>query len=105
MKAILNNPAKRGVAMDSGRLTVSKSSSFVICWNRSLEVMDIADTMSTRDFFRSRLDATIDLHPLPLLVTRIPWAQIEATLALIFARQAREERAAVAWICSARPWR
>ena len=47
--------------------------------------------MSTPDFFRSRLDAMIDLrHPLAVLATRMPWAQIEATLAPIFARRARD---------------
>lgn len=50
--------------------------------------------MSTPDFFRSRLDAMIDLcHPLAVLATRMPWAQIEATLAPIFARRAREGQA------------
>lgn len=47
--------------------------------------------MSTPDFFRSRLDAMIDLrHPLAVLATRMPWAQIEATLAPVFARRARD---------------
>lgn len=47
--------------------------------------------MSTPDFFRSRLDAMIDLrHPLAVLATRMPWAQIEATLVPIFARRARD---------------
>jgi transposase, IS5 family len=50
--------------------------------------------MSTPDFFRSRLDAMIDLrHPLAVLATRMPWASIEATLAPIFERRAREGRA------------
>lgn len=45
----------------------------------------------TADFFRSRLDAMIDLrHPLAVLATRLPWAQIEATLVPLFARRARE---------------
>jgi transposase, IS5 family len=49
--------------------------------------------MSTPDFFRSRLDAMIDLrHPLAVLATRMPWASIEATLAPIFERRAREGR-------------
>ncbi|QOT75777.1 IS5 family transposase [Cupriavidus basilensis] len=47
--------------------------------------------MSTPDFFRSRLDAMIDLrHPLAVLAMRMPWPQIEATLAPVFARQARD---------------
>jgi transposase, IS5 family len=49
--------------------------------------------MSTPDFFRSRLDAMIDLrHPLAVLATRMPWVSIEATLAPIFERRAREGR-------------
>ena len=36
----------------------------------------------TDDFFRSRLDSMIDLrHPLAVLATRMPWAQLEATMA------------------------
>jgi transposase, IS5 family len=50
--------------------------------------------MSTPDFFRSRLDAMVDLrHPLAVLATLMPWASIEATLAPIFERRAREGRA------------
>jgi IS5 family transposase len=49
--------------------------------------------MSTPDFFRSRLDTMIDLrHPLAVLATRMPWASIEATLAPMFERRAREGR-------------
>jgi IS5 family transposase len=34
--------------------------------------------MRTPDFFRARLDAMIDLrHPLAVLATRMPWAEIE----------------------------
>ncbi len=45
---------------------------------------------STPDFFRSRLDAMIDLrHPLAVLATRMPWTQIEASVAPVFARRAR----------------
>jgi transposase, IS5 family len=37
--------------------------------------------MSTPDVFCGRLDAMIDLrHPLAVLVARIPWASVEATL-------------------------
>ncbi len=44
--------------------------------------------MSTPDFFRSRLDAMIDLHhPLAVLGT-----SIEARLAQLFERRAREVR-------------
>lgn len=46
--------------------------------------------MSTPDFFRARLDAMIDLrHPLAVLATRMPWAEIEKSLAPLFARKAR----------------
>lgn len=49
--------------------------------------------MSTADFFRSRLDAMIDLrHPLAVLASRIPWAQIETTLAPLFVHREREGR-------------
>jgi IS5 family transposase len=46
--------------------------------------------MSTPDFFRSRLDQMIDLrHPLSVLANRLPWTDIEASLSLLLARQAR----------------
>jgi IS5 family transposase len=46
--------------------------------------------MSAPDFFRARLDAMIDLrHPLAVLATRMPWAEIEKSLAPLFARKAR----------------
>ena len=49
--------------------------------------------MSTPDFFRSRLDAMIDLrHPLAVLANRMPWSLIEATLTPMFERRAREGR-------------
>jgi IS5 family transposase len=49
--------------------------------------------MSTSDSFRSRLDAMIDLrHPLAVLATRLPWTQIEASLALVFAHANRAGR-------------
>lgn len=49
--------------------------------------------MSTPDFFRSRLDAMIDLrHPLAVLSTRMPWAAIEASLAPVFERCSRDPR-------------
>jgi IS5 family transposase len=45
--------------------------------------------VTTPDFFRSRLDAMIDLkHPLAVLATRLPWGAIEAALAPKLARQA-----------------
>jgi IS5 family transposase len=46
--------------------------------------------METADFFRARIDAMINLNdPLAVLATRLPWDQIEAALAPIFARQDR----------------
>jgi len=49
--------------------------------------------MATPDFFRARLDQMIDLkHPLAVLAQRLPWAQIEATLAPFFARRDRAGR-------------
>lgn len=44
----------------------------------------------TDDFFRARLDQMIDLkHPLAVLASRMPWDQIEASLAPSFARKDR----------------
>lgn len=54
-------------------------------------MLEVADTA---DFFRPRLAEMIDLrHPLAVLSSRLPWAQIEAALAPHFARQVREGRA------------
>ncbi len=42
------------------------------------------------DFFRSRLDQMIDLRrPLAVLASRMPWQEIEASLAHQFARQVK----------------
>ena len=44
----------------------------------------------TADFFRNRLDQMIDLrHPLAVLSNRMPWQELEASLAHRFARQVR----------------
>ena len=49
--------------------------------------------MSTPDFFRSRLDAMIDLrHPLAVLARQLPWDRIERSLAPKFAHQDRPAR-------------
>lgn len=49
--------------------------------------------MSTPDFFRARLDGMIDLnHPLAALGRRMTWAEIEKSLAPLFARRARMGR-------------
>jgi transposase, IS5 family len=46
--------------------------------------------METADFFRARIDAMIDLNdPLAVLATRLPWDQIEASVAAKFERQDR----------------
>lgn len=42
------------------------------------------------DFFRSRLDQMIDLrHPLAVLASRMPWQEIEASIAQAFAKKVR----------------
>ena len=47
--------------------------------------------METADFFRARIDAMIKLDdPLAVLARRLPWDQIEASVAAKFERQARE---------------
>ena len=49
--------------------------------------------MATEDFFRARLDQMIDLrHPLAVLASRMPWAQIEASLAPVLAHRDRKGR-------------
>ena len=46
--------------------------------------------MATADFFRARIDEMINLNdPLAVLATRLPWAQIEASLAAKFERRMR----------------
>lgn len=53
----------------------------------------MADAPDTPDFFRPRLVDLIDLrHPLAVLASRLPWAHIEASLAPLFARRARDGR-------------
>lgn len=49
--------------------------------------------MSTPDFFRSRLDAMVDMqHPLVVLAGRLPWTRIERALAPKFERRAHPAR-------------
>ena len=58
-----------------------------------LGVSEALFSMATTDFFRARLDAMIDLgHPLAVLATRMPWAQIESNLAPGFAHRDRAGR-------------
>ena len=46
--------------------------------------------METPDFFRSRIDAMINLNdPLAVLARRLPWEQIESVLAAKFEREER----------------
>ena len=46
--------------------------------------------MQTDDFFRARIDAMINLKdPLAVLASRLPWGQIEASVAAKFERQER----------------
>jgi IS5 family transposase len=53
--------------------------------------------MSTPDFFRSWLDAMIDLrHPLAVLARQLPWDRIEQSLAPKFTHQDRPARQEVA---------
>lgn len=52
--------------------------------------------MATDDFFRARLDQMIDLrHPLAVLAQRLPWADIEKTIAPLFAHKDRAGRVVV----------
>ena len=52
--------------------------------------------MSTPDFFRSRLDAMIDLrHPLAVLARQLPWDRIKQALAPKFAHQDRPAKQAI----------
>jgi IS5 family transposase len=47
----------------------------------------------TADFFRSRLDQMIDLrHPLAVLASRMPWQELEASIAHLFAKAVRAGR-------------
>ena len=49
---------------------------------------------ATDDFFRSRLDQMIDLrHPLAVLASRMPWQEIEASVAHRFVRRAHADQA------------
>ena len=49
--------------------------------------------MATDDLFRTRLDAMIDMrHPLAVLATRMPWADIESALAPALAHKDRAGR-------------
>ena len=49
--------------------------------------------MASDDFFRARLDSMIDMrHPLAVLATRMPWADIEAALLPVLAHKDRAGR-------------
>lgn len=46
--------------------------------------------MATDDFFRARLDGMVDMrHPLAVLGSRMPWSQIEASIAPLLAHRDR----------------
>jgi IS5 family transposase len=48
----------------------------------------------TDDFFRARMEQKIYLkHPLAVLASRLPWAQIESVLAPAFARKTLDGKA------------
>jgi IS5 family transposase len=52
--------------------------------------------MATDEFFPARLDHMIDLrHPLAVLARKVPWEQIEQSLAGVFARRDRSVRQVV----------
>jgi len=54
----------------------------------------MSDPVHSADLFRQPLAEMIDArHPLAVLASRLPWAQIEAALAPHFARRVREGRA------------
>ena len=54
--------------------------------------------MQPLDFFRSRIDAMINLNdPLAVLASRLPWDQIEASVAAKFERQERAGQMLVRW--------
>jgi len=53
----------------------------------------MSEAAAMPDMFRQRLAEMIDLrHPLAVLASRLPWAQIEASLAPSFARRVRDGR-------------
>jgi len=63
--------------------------------------------MQSMDFFRSRIDAMINLNdPLAVLATRLPWNQIEAAVAQKFEHQNAPVKSSKTRTCLAppRPW-
>ena len=53
---------------------------------------------ATDDFFRSRIDQMIDLrHPLTVLASRMPWQEIEASVAHLLVRKAHAGVAMPGW--------
>jgi len=70
----------------------SQNSREDIQW-RSIPEIFGAEEMATDDFFRARLDGMVDpRHPLVVLASRIPWPQIEDTLAPALAHKDRKGR-------------
>ncbi len=55
--------------------------------------------MATDDSFRARLDSMIVMcHPLAVLATRMPWAQIEVSLAPLLAHKVKRLDWLSAWL-------
>lgn len=51
------------------------------------------NTTTTNNFFRSRLDRMIELRqPLAVLASRMPWQEVEASIAQCFAHQVRQQK-------------
>ena len=62
-------------------------------FNRACFLGVFESSAMTDDFFRNRLDQMIDLrHPLAVLASRMPWQEIEASLAQRWARQIKAGR-------------
>ncbi len=58
----------------------------------------------TNDFFRSRIDQTVDLpYPLAVLVSRMPWQEIEAHVVRVFFIKGRSGRHQE-FITTVMPW-
>lgn len=56
-------------------------------YSMTLSSESFEDCAMTDDFFRNRLGQMIDLrHPLAVLANRMPWQEIEASLAQRWAR-------------------
>ncbi len=86
-------------ALQNEQVVVSPRLSGEFQWRNFLAVNPIGiksweiEERTTDDFFRARLDQMIDLrHPLAVLASRVPWSQMESSLAPVFARRDRKGR-------------